>query len=154
MENIVFNTLGDIINVNPQFCDPSNNQFSLQEGSFCLTASDSGSVIGAFDLPCDNLNIDKIIASDYSFIQNFPNPFNNQTKILYALENEGRYSILIFNIRGQLVKNLISKFGQKGGYEIKWDGTNNFGRKVVSGVYICRLETMNGITDNKMILLK
>ena len=154
MENIVFNTSGDIINVNPQFCDPSNNQFSLQEGSFCLTASDLGSVIGAFDLPCDNLNIDKIIASDYSFIQNFPNPFNNQTKILYALENEGRYSILIFNMKGQLVKNLISKFGQKGGYEIKWDGTNNFGRKVVSGVYICRLETMNGITDNKMILLK
>ena len=119
-----------------------------------MTASESSSVIGAFGQPCGNLNMDKVIASDYSFIQNFPNPFNNQTKISYSLEKEGNYSILIFNLRGQLVKNLISKFGQKGGYEIKWDGTNNFGQKVVSGVYICRLKTMNGIKNNKMILLK
>ena len=72
MENIVFNTPGGIINVNPQFCT-LNNQFSLQEGSICLTASDSSSIIGAFDLTCENLNIDNIIAKDHSLLQNFPN---------------------------------------------------------------------------------
>ena len=154
MENIVFNTPGGIINVNPQFCNPGNNQFSLQEGSICLTASDSSSIIGAFDLTCENLNIDNIIAKDHSLLQNFPNPFNNQTKISFSLGLEGRYSILIFNLKGQLVKNLISKFGQKGDYEIKWDGTNDFGQKVGSGVYICKLRTLNGTIDNKMILLK
>ena len=59
-----------------------------------------------------------------------------------------------FNLKGQLVKNLISKFGQKGDYEIKWDGTNDFGQKVGSGVYVCKLRTLNGTIDNKMILLK
>ena len=127
---------------------------SLQEESICLTASDSSSIIGAFDSTCENLNIDKIVAKDHALLQNFPNPFNNRTKISFSLGVEGRYSILIFNLRGQLVKNLISKFGQKGNYEVKWDGTNNFGQKVVSGVYICRLKTLNGISDNKMILLK
>ena len=154
LQNIVFSTIGDIINVNPQFCDPSNNQFSLQEGSICMTASDSFSVIGAFDLPCDNLDVNKIIADEHSIIQNFPNPFNNQTKISYSLKNEGKYSIFIFNLRGQIVKNLISKFGHEGDYELSWDGTDNSGQKVVSGFYVCRLKTMNGITDNKMLLLK
>ncbi len=154
MENIMFNTSGGIINANPQFCDPGNNQFSLQEGSVCMTASDASSIIGAFDQPCENLNIDKIIVKNHTLSQNFPNPFNNKTKISYFLEKEGRYSILIFNLRGQLIKNLISKFGQKGGYDLQWDGTNNFGQKVVSGVYIYRLQTLNGTMDKKMILLK
>ena len=154
MENIVFNTTGGIINVNPQFCNPGNNQFSLQEGSICLTASDSSSIIGAFDLTCENLNIDNIIAKDHCLLQNYPNPFNNQTKISFSLGLEGRYSILIFNLKGQLVKNLISKFGQKGDYEIEWDGTNDFGQKVGSGIYVCNLRTLYGTFDNKMSLLK
>ena len=154
MENILYNTSGGVINVNPQFCDPNNNQFSLQEGSICMTASDSSAIIGAFDIPCSNLNNDKMIASDYSYIQNFPNPFNNQTKILYSLEEEGKHSVLIFNLRGQFVKNLTSKFGEKGDYEVRWDGTDKFGQKVGSGVYICRLKTLNEIVDSKMILLK
>ena len=154
LDNIVFNTFGGLIDVDPQFCEPNNNQFNLRDGSPCRTASDSYSFIGAYDSPCQALEIDHAMVDDYSLVQNYPNPFNPKTRIFYRLDVSGDYSINIFNLRGQLVNNLVSKFGKEGSYSLIWNGTNNYGKKVVSGIYICRLETVNGIFDNKMLLLK
>ncbi|MAL65309.1 MAG: hypothetical protein CMF94_04315 [Candidatus Marinimicrobia bacterium] len=154
LENIVFNSSGGIINVDPEFCDPNNNQFSLQEDSFCMTASDELSPIGAFDIPCENLANDEILANDYDLLSSYPNPFNYQAIISYSLLEEGTYSISIYNLKGQLVKNILSESKGEGFYKVAWDGTNNFGQKVVSGVYFCRLETIYGAYDTKMILLK
>ena len=153
-ENIVFNTSGGIIDVNPQFCEPNNNQFNLQEDSPCQTASDSNSIIGAYDVPCQALEIDNNIVDDYSLLQNYPNPFNPITRISYILDVEGDYSITIFDLQGKLVKNLISNYGEEGSYSVIWNGTSNDDQKVASGVYICRLEKINGTINHKMLMLK
>ena len=154
LENIVFNTSGGIIDVNPQFCEPDNNQFNLQEDSPCQTASDSNSIIGAYEVPCQALEIDNNIVDDYSLLQNYPNPFNPITTISYILDLEGNYSITIFDLQGKLVKNLISNYGEEGSYSVIWNGTSNDDQKVSSGVYICRLEKINGAVNHKMLMLK
>ena len=154
LENIVMNVSGSILDVDPRFCDPLNNQFSLQESSPCMTASELSSAIGAFDVPCENLNLNEIIVDGFSALKNYPNPFNDKTIINYSLQEEGYYTLAIFNLNGQLVKNIYSKFFEKGDHKVAWDGRNNAGQKVVSGMYICRLYTNNNFLDTKMMLLK
>ena len=154
LENVAFNSSGPILDVNPQFCDPVNNQFTLQEGSLCMTASDVSSYIGAFDITCENLNLSELAADDYSYVTNYPNPFNSQTIIYYSLKEESASKIAIYNLKGQLVKNLVSEFISIGEHSVSWDGRNNLGQKVVSGIYICRVSTKNYFFDTKMILVK
>ena len=69
-------------------------------------------------------------------------------------KRQGYYTLAIFNLNGQLVKNIYSKFFEKGDHKVAWDGRNNAGQKVVSGMYICRLYTNNNFLDTKMMLLK
>ena len=52
------------------------------------------------------------------------------------------------------MKNLISNYGEEGSYSVIWNGTGNDDQKVASGVYICRLEKINGAVNHKMLMLK
>jgi len=87
--------------------------------------------------------------------QNYPNPFNPVTKIHYTLENDGFYTLNIYNIKGKLINTLKSEKGQKGKeYSVIWDAKNLFGQKVPSGLYLYQLETVEGSLSKKMLLLK
>ena len=138
LENVAFNSSGPILDVNPQFCDPVNNQFTLQEGSLCMTASDVSSYIGAFDITCENLNLSELAADDYSYVTNYPNPFNSQTIIYYSLKEESASKIAIYNLKGQLVKNLVSEFISIGEHSVSWDGRNNLGQNLKSEFYLIK----------------
>ena len=81
--------------------------------------------------------------------QNYPNPFNPETTIRYSLPSTGEVSLQIYDVRGELIKTLVS--GQKvaGEYTAYWDGRNNLGGRVASGIYFYRLEaTAAGTTTN------
>ncbi|MCC7430604.1 endonuclease [bacterium] len=90
-------------------------------------------------------------AKDFSLKQNFPNPFNPTTKISYELGSLKNGKLLIFNVRGQNVKEfLIEK--PKG--SVVWNGTDEKGEQVSSGIYFYQLKTENFSETKKMVLLK
>ncbi len=154
LDNILFTNVGGIIDVNPQFCDPINGLFNLQEESTCLTASESSSVIGAYNSLCDALEIDYLILNDFMLMQNYPNPFNPVTKIAYSLKQAGHYSLEIFNLQGKLIKTLVNEFGYPGNYSIIWSAEDDSGQKVASGIYIYTLKSDGIVKSNQMLLLK
>ncbi|MCC7431841.1 T9SS type A sorting domain-containing protein [bacterium] len=86
----------------------------------------------------------------FNLSQNFPNPFNPNTKINYKL-NDKTGKLTIFNIRGQLVKTFWLK-NQTG--SVEWNGSDNFGKQVSSGIYFYKMEAGNFSETKKMLLLK
>jgi len=90
--------------------------------------------------------------------QNYPNPFNGSTIIRYDIpdikEKETKTAIQVFNILGQKVKTLVNAPHDPGPHQIAWDGTNDNGERVATGVYFYRLITKNFLTTKKMIYVK
>ena len=91
---------------------------------------------------------------NYELFQNYPNPFNPITNIHYQVPNLGYLEINIFNLEGREVIQLISGFHNPGFYTKKWDGTNNQGVSLPTGIYFYSLESKSNIIKKKMILLK
>ncbi|MCD4650240.1 MAG: T9SS type A sorting domain-containing protein, partial [Candidatus Cloacimonetes bacterium] len=85
---------------------------------------------------------------------NYPNPFNPETTISYNLAELSSVSLKIYNIKGQLVRELVNENQQTGSFEILWNGTDSKGEAVGSGVYLYKLETDNQVQTGKAVLLK
>jgi len=86
----------------------------------------------------------------FRLLQNYPNPFNSRTQIRFYVPNPSEISLQIFNIQGQSVRNLVGKTLDTGWHNMAWDGKNNSGRVVSSGVYLCRMQA--GDFDKSIIL--
>lgn len=86
--------------------------------------------------------------------QNYPNPFNPSTTIKYSVARSGPVEIKIFNVRGQKVKTLINENKLPGAYRVSWDGRNEAGTQVASGVYFYRLRIGTFHSVKKLVLLK
>jgi subtilisin family serine protease len=84
-----------------------------------------------------------------------PNPFNPKTEISFNLTNSGNVDLKIFNLRGELVCNLVDSELQSGRHEIIWNGLDSNGQQSASGTYFARLETPDGkIVTGKLMLVK
>jgi hypothetical protein len=86
--------------------------------------------------------------------QNYPNPFNPVTSIPYEVIRPGRVALEVYNVQGALVKVLYRGRRTPGSYEVTWNGDNEGGQRVSSGVYFYRLRTSGISRTRKMILLK
>ena len=86
--------------------------------------------------------------------QNYPNPFNPSTTIRYSIPESEYVVISIYDINGNLISTLLNSRQNAGTHEILWDGKNNSGMKVVSGVYLYKVQAGNSSKISKMILLK
>ena len=85
--------------------------------------------------------------------QNAPNPFNPETTIRYAIASAGKATIRIYNVSGSLVRTLVEGHHAAGPYSARWDGRDDHGRRLASGVYFYKLETPSGITDSKKLIM-
>ncbi len=90
----------------------------------------------------------------HKLFQNYPNPFNPSTTISYSIPNTSFVTLKIYDILGREVKTLISSEQNSGLYNIQWNGDNNYGSKVSSGIYLYRIEAGDFIVTKKMLLLK
>jgi len=90
----------------------------------------------------------------FELSNNYPNPFNPVTHISFSLPTKSEVTLSVFNILGQQVKTLASGAFEAGRHEIVWDGTNEAGEHVTSGIYLYRLEAGNFLETKKMVLLK
>ena len=86
--------------------------------------------------------------------QNFPNPFNPETTIRYAVVEASEVRLTIYNIQGQEVRVLINALHSAGLYNTRWDSRDSLGRLVASGIYIYRLEAGPHVAVRKMIFAK
>ncbi len=94
------------------------------------------------------------LPSELCLYQNYPNPFNSTTIIDYALPKASDVRIRIHNILGQQVRDLVNQRQTAGYKTILWDGRNDNGTEVSSGVYFYRIEAGNRVKCKKMVLLK
>lgn len=85
---------------------------------------------------------------------NYPNPFNPETQIRFQIPEATQVTLEIYNIVGQKIKTLVDGKMVPGEYTTKWSGTDDFGRKVGSGVYFYRMDAGNFHQVHRMILLK
>jgi len=93
------------------------------------------------------------LPSDFTLYQNYPNPFNNNTNVQFDLPNDDYIEFQVMNNLGQVVYSFHRHY-LAGWHQIEWDGTDNSGLPVASGVYYYRLKTSDFSDSKKMILLK
>lgn len=92
----------------------------------------------------------------FALSQNYPNPFNPSTTVAFDIPEgkEVNVRLNVYNMRGQLVRTLVNELKSEGSYQIQWDGTDNYGRRVSSGVYFYRITTGEFSQTRKMVILK
>lgn len=91
---------------------------------------------------------------NFELFNNYPNPFNPTTTIIFQISQAGNVKINIFDISGRLIKQLINEQIDAGEYSTIWDGRDNNGKKVSSGIYFYQIISGEFIQSKKMILLK
>jgi immune inhibitor A len=97
---------------------------------------------------------DDFLPGSYGLEQNYPNPFNPETKIEYSLKEDGWVKLEIFNVLGQKIRTLVDSNKEKGRNVVVWNGTDQAGMSLPSGIYFYRISTDKFQKTNKMILLK
>jgi len=95
-----------------------------------------------------------IINKSHFSAVNYPNPFNPSTTIEFSIQNNSIVELSIFNVKGQMVKTLINESLNIGDYLVTWDGVDNSGSFVGSGVYFYQIKTSSNILTKRMLLLK
>jgi ligand-binding sensor domain-containing protein len=91
---------------------------------------------------------------NFSIHGNYPNPFNPSTTIEYSLPETGKASLVIYSISGQKVRELVSGNMPAGAHSVLWDGRDDLGKPVSSGVYMSRLESSGKSVAGRMLFMK
>ena len=131
-----------------QFCDPQTGTsiYPVPFSGFG-TAAVSITVVSSVSTPSGQ----EVIPQGYILHQNYPNPFNPRTRISYALLHSSQIELEIYNLRGDVVKTLYNGNQTMGHHFVEWDGTNNLGEKVATGIYFYKLTANNFVETKKMI---
>ena len=131
------------------FGDGETNETTLS------SAGSSDIFVAKFGVgPPSSVDETSILIDDFMLAQNYPNPFNPVTIIFFESPKAVQISLAIYNLRGQLVRTLVSGEALPGRQQVFWDGTDNNGRDVASGIYIYQLNAGELKATKKMILLQ
>jgi hypothetical protein len=136
--DLVFDSLflgGEYPNVIPS--KAIKGKVYVQEGTGVQNATDETSVIPG-----------------YSLWQNYPNPFNPETDISFNLPEKTEASLIIYNILGERIQTLVSGYMRAGTHTVHWNGRDEAGNLVSSGIYFYRLKTDGFVETKKMVLMK
>ncbi|MCF7911230.1 MAG: T9SS type A sorting domain-containing protein [Candidatus Cloacimonetes bacterium] len=110
--------------------------------------------------PSNEVEINLVVSEDQNEVSgtmqlsNFPNPFNPQTKISFLLTKSADVKLEIYNLKGQKIRELVSEHLQASEYSLIWDGRNDRGKLMPSGIYLYSLKTGEHSVIRKMNLLK
>ena len=157
----------NIFDEDPLLVDTSTHDYNLMAGSPCIDAGnpdypldpDSTRVdIGAlFYDQSTTIDEDDSFTEQYCYElhQNYPNPFNAQTTISYYLPHDALVSLIVFDITGRIVRNIISdKFQEMGNYSFIWDGKDNSGKEVSTAIYFYQFKINGKRVVKSMIMIK
>lgn len=93
---------------------------------------------------------------EYDFIlsQNYPNPFNQKTVIRYSLPRDCAVKLSVYNLLGERVKTLVNERQSANDYQVEWDGKNEEGQDVASGIYLYKIDIGESTDRRKMVIIK
>lgn len=94
------------------------------------------------------------VSEKFQLHQNYPNPFNPETQIRYQIARKGQYELAVYNLLGEMVKTLLSDELIHGEYQVSWDGTNQSGDLVASGIYFYQLKGDDLSITRKMMFIR
>ena len=138
----------DIIASSDNFFVETNHR-----GEVFIFAGDSSIIAGVNDRDSEETgHPDKFLLS-----QNYPNPFNSVTNIQFTIsggQSPNPVSIKIYNLSGQLVRVQVNEVMKPGTYTVTWDGKNNSGKEVASGIYFYQFRTRNFQQTKRMLMIK
>ncbi|MBN1154335.1 T9SS type A sorting domain-containing protein [candidate division KSB1 bacterium] len=100
------------------------------------------------------LNNTGVVAEGFKLFQNYPNPFNPETELSFHIPRETHVRLTIYNTLGSEIRTLTDKVYAKGLHTISWDGCDDQGKRLSSGIYFYRLKTDNFMETKKMSLLQ
>ena len=168
--NVTTNANGDScdayynIQKNPLFVDPENGDYHLTEFSPCIDAGDdiglpySGLApdMGTFEFGATVKISDNIakIPIKFTLLQNHPNPFNPSTAIHYTLPEQSSVNIIIYDILGRKIYQLLSSVQPLGSHLVQWNGTDSRGNMMSAGIYLYQIRAGDFIQTKKMVLMK
>ncbi|MCF7911307.1 MAG: DUF1565 domain-containing protein [Candidatus Cloacimonetes bacterium] len=179
MENIFtynhgqINWLGENIDADPLFIEPQTGDYQLEPGSPCIDTGIAyfeynGEVLadlseedyegtlpdlGTYEYGMSAIEPEDIVKPEF-FIYAHPNPFNPTTTIEYQIAEKGLVHLDIYNIKGQHVTTLVSEIQESGKHSVIWQGRDDKGNRLASGIYLTRLRAGRHSSTRKMILLK
>jgi hypothetical protein len=96
----------------------------------------------------------EVLPTDFQLGQNFPNPFNPSTTITFAIPRGNWVRLSVHNCLGQFVTDLTNRYLGPGSYRVAWDGRDESGNAVASGIYFYKLQSGSQVETKKMMLLK
>lgn len=96
----------------------------------------------------------EMLPSSYSLEQNYPNPFNPETVISFNMPKSGSVQIKIYDVLGKEIRTLINEERNAGKHNIYWNATDEYGKRVSSGVYFYTISADNFSQTKKMVLMK
>ncbi|MFQ6032962.1 MAG: T9SS type A sorting domain-containing protein, partial [Candidatus Zixiibacteriota bacterium] len=102
----------------------------------------------------EDISEEEDIPKKYALFQNYPNPFNPQTSIQFDLPKDTEVRLTIYNILGQKVKTLVDERLRAGHKQVLWDGKNEKGKEVSSGIYFYRIQAGDFSETKKMTIIK
>ncbi len=137
-------------------------------GEWTLTVTDNaGGDTGAINEWCLRMTHDSVVAVDdpdlpgdaqtpvaFRAYDNYPNPFNPMTNIKFDLPRSSRVKLAVYDLAGRLVRELVNEDLGAATHTVRWDGTDQSGRRQASGVYYYRLVTDERVVTKKMTLVK
>jgi hypothetical protein len=143
-----------MLSADPLFCDAPRGALQLQECSPCIGSGASGGHIGAFPARCA-CTLNDAIPSTLLLHPARPSPFAETTTMrLDVPPHAGHVTLVVYNVRGQLVRTLVDGAVPPGRREFVWDGMDDAGRPVSAGAYFARCESYAGSATRKLVLLR
>jgi len=130
-----------------------NGFYHLWFTSFPLGDDGQRAEIGYAKSVSDSSALEMEIPSSYSLLQNHPNPFNGSTKLRYALPMRDEVVLVIYDMQGRHIKTLTSGVEEAGIKEVTWEGTDEHGSPVRTGVYFYRIHAGDFTQTRKLLLL-
>ena len=151
-----------IVNLNA-FCGPGNSDVRFrfrmvsdanQGPPFAGWFIDDVQIIEGVDYTSVSENSNTSVPKDFVLYQNYPNPFNPNTTIRFDLPSPGKVTAKIYNIKGELVRSLIQEQMNSGSFMVQWDGKDDNGQNLTSGVYFFKLSTAKFSATRKLLMIK
>ncbi len=135
--------------------DVVESDYVLVSGEVLLDSAATGPVVASMGGEF-SLSVEPAVVRVYHdrLEQNYPNPFNPTTKLAYSIESSSIVNLTIYDVAGRRVRELVNESQERGAYQVVWDGANDTGATVSSGVYFYKLVAGSFTDTKKMTILK
>ena len=126
----------------------------IDESNPVIRFSDDTDSQGNYEIDISgSTGVNSSLPSTFSLGQNYPNPFNPSTTIPFTLESSDHISLIIYNIMGQKIATVIDNYISAGNHTVTWDGRDDAGNHVSSGIYLYQFKDGRNTEIKKMLLL-